>query len=63
VERIKALAELRDRALQPLVDRPEEYSMSSTIIFINNVSLCIEDILELMHQRFYQNADMTCAMD
>lgn len=63
VGRVKALAELRNQALRPLVDHPEEYSVNTTVIYMNDVALCIEDILELIHQRFYQNADMTCAMD
>jgi alpha-1,3-mannosyltransferase len=63
VGRVKALAELRNQALRPLVDHPEEYSVNTTIVFMNDVALCMEDILELIHQRFYQNADMTCAMD
>jgi alpha-1,3-mannosyltransferase len=63
VGRIEALAELRNQALRPLVDHPEDYSVNSTVIFINDVAICMEDILELIHQRFYQNADMACAMD
>jgi len=62
-KRVKALAELRNLAIQPLVDHPEQYSSDSTVIFINDVALCMEDILELIHQRLYQKADMTCAMD
>jgi alpha-1,3-mannosyltransferase len=62
-DRIQALAELRNRAVRPLVDHPDQYSLDSTVVFINDVVLCMEDILELIHQRMYQNADMTCAMD
>ncbi|MCJ1401536.1 hypothetical protein MMC11_004752 [Xylographa trunciseda] len=61
--RIATLAELRNEALQPLVQHPDLFSHDSTVVFINDVSICMEDILELIHQRFYQNADMTCAMD
>ncbi|KAK4100302.1 glycosyltransferase family 69 protein [Parathielavia hyrcaniae] len=35
----------------------------ATITFINDVSACAEDILELIHQRFFQSPDMVCAMD
>ena len=63
VDRIKALAALRNQALQPLIDHPDQYSPDTTVIFINDVSLCPEDILELVHQRVHQKADMTCAMD
>jgi alpha-1,3-mannosyltransferase len=31
--------------------------------FINDVSLCAEDILKLIYQRVVQNADVTCAMN
>ncbi|MCJ1281688.1 hypothetical protein MMC26_001010 [Xylographa opegraphella] len=61
--RIIALAELRNQVLQPLLHQSNLYSRDTTIIFINDVSICMEDILELIQQRVYQNADMTCAMD
>ena len=64
-DRIKALAELRNQALQPLADHGHEDDSTdqTTIIFLNDVALCSEDILELIHQRQYQNADMVCGMD
>lgn len=61
--RISALAELRNIALQPLVNNAEQYDPNVTVIFLNDVSICMEDILELVHQRQYQQADITCAMD
>ena len=61
--RIQALADLRNAALAPLHDTPSRFDMDTTIIFINDVAICMEDILELVHQRVYQKADMTCAMD
>jgi len=61
--RVKALAELRNLAVRPLVDHPDHYSPDATVVFINDVALCMEDILELIHQRAFQQADMTCAMD
>ncbi|MCJ1281305.1 hypothetical protein MMC26_000623 [Xylographa opegraphella] len=61
--RIVALAELRNQALKPLVEIPQLVSCDATIIFLNDVSICTEDILELIHQYVYQNADMVCAMD
>jgi alpha-1,3-mannosyltransferase len=63
VDRIAALALLRNQALRPLASVPEDYSPDTTVVFINDVSLCMEDILELIHQRLIQKADMTCAMD
>ena len=62
-DRIKALAELRNRALDPLIQHPDQYSRETTVVFLNDVSICLQDILELVHQRLYQKADMTCAMD
>ncbi|KAH8812979.1 alpha-1,3-mannosyltransferase CMT1 [Xylogone sp. PMI_703] len=62
-DRIKTLAELRNKALRPLVDNPDRYSHEATVVFLNDVSICLQDILELIHQRLYQGADMTCAMD
>jgi len=35
----------------------------ATVLFLNDVAACAEDILELAHQRIRQGADMTCAMD
>ncbi|OCK81929.1 glycosyltransferase family 69 protein [Lepidopterella palustris CBS 459.81] len=63
VNRIQALADLRNQALQPLVDHPDQFSPDTTVVFLNDIVPCMEDLLELIHQRFYQHADMTCAMD
>jgi alpha-1,3-mannosyltransferase len=63
VDRVEALAILRNQALHPLSSSPESYSPDTTVLFINDVALCMEDILELIHQRILQHADMTCAMD
>jgi alpha-1,3-mannosyltransferase len=49
-------------ALEPLM-YPERYSTNAIVIFLNDVSVCMEDILELIHQRVYQHADMTCPTD
>ncbi|KAL8734173.1 MAG: hypothetical protein Q9166_001658 [cf. Caloplaca sp. 2 TL-2023] len=62
--RIQAPAILRNLALQPLLDnRNKRASISTTILFINGVSLCLEDVLELIHQRKKQNAELVCAMN
>ncbi|KAI4247845.1 MAG: hypothetical protein LQ352_006081 [Teloschistes flavicans] len=64
--RITALAELRNLALQPLFDDSGAKGAAShdtTVLFINDVSICTEDILELIYQRNVLGADMTCAMD
>lgn len=62
-DRVKSLAELRNLALEPLRQYPKDYAPDTTAIFLNDVALCMEDILELIHQRRYQHADMVCGMD
>ena len=64
-DRVKTLAELRNQALQPLMDLHHKGSSTdgTTIVFLNDVAICSEDILELIHQRHYQTADMVCGMD
>ena len=62
-DRIEALASLRNLALQDLLDYPAQYDSDTTVIFLNDIALCIDDILELLHQRTRQGADQTCAMD
>lgn len=62
-DRIATLAALRNQALEPLMQHRNRSSPETTIVFLNDVSICMQDILELVHQRFYQKADMTCAMD
>ncbi|KUI61197.1 Alpha-1,3-mannosyltransferase CMT1 [Cytospora mali] len=62
-QRIVSLAKLRNLALQPLLDDARRYSADSTVVFLNDVAICMEDILELVYQRSFLGADMTCAMD
>ncbi|CAN8102871.1 unnamed protein product [Discula destructiva] len=75
-DRIGNLALLRSLALEPLRNSRNEtaralgllgstsqYSDDATVVFMNDVAACPEDILELLHQRLFQEADMTCAMD
>ena len=62
-DRIRALADLRNQALLPMTKRPDDYDPDTTIVFLNDVALCMEDVLELIHQKTRQRADMTCAMD
>lgn len=62
--RIERLAQLRNLALQPLIDAFEtDASANTTVVFLNDVAACSEDILELAYQRQKLGADMTCAMD
>ena len=62
-DRIEGLAALRNLALEPLIKEPARYSPDTAVIFSNDVAICMEDLLELVHQRVFQQADMTCAMD
>ncbi|KAG8350481.1 hypothetical protein FVEN_g11368 [Fusarium venenatum] len=61
--RIKKLAQLRNLALEPLVKNQVSASDTTTLVFLNDVAACPEDILELALQRKSLSADMTCAMD
>ncbi|KAK1242526.1 hypothetical protein MKX08_005338 [Trichoderma sp. CBMAI-0020] len=61
--RVGRLAQLRNMALAPLSDLHDKVTGSTTVIFLNDVSACAEDILELVHQKGALGADMTCAMD
>ena len=61
--RFEALAELRNQALRPLLKDPSRYDADTTVIFSNDVTLCVNDILELIYQRKLQKADLACAMD
>jgi alpha-1,3-mannosyltransferase len=63
VDRIKALGELRNLALEPIVKHPSDFSASPIVVFINDIALCAEDILELLIQHTEQGASMTCGMD
>ncbi|KAJ9136437.1 Alpha-1,3-mannosyltransferase CMT1 [Pleurostoma richardsiae] len=75
-DRIGKLAQLRQLAVDPLSNSRNgtaralglpghdlNFDDGATALFINDVAICAEDILELLHQRVEQGADMTCAMD
>jgi len=62
-DRIGKLAELRNLALKPLATEPGRFTANTTVVFLNDVAICTEDILELIHQRRFLGADMTCAVD
>ncbi|KAK4235105.1 glycosyltransferase [Achaetomium macrosporum] len=66
--RIEKLARLRNMAVQPIFDDAnaptKRFSAdNTTVIFLNDVAICAEDILELIHQRIFLGADMVCGMD
>ncbi|RSM02851.1 hypothetical protein CEP52_007754 [Fusarium oligoseptatum] len=62
-DRIQKLAELRNLALRPLYQQQVPVTEETTVLFINDVAACPEDLLELALQRRNIGADMTCAMD
>ncbi|KAL8651079.1 MAG: hypothetical protein Q9210_003460 [Variospora velana] len=63
-DRIATLAALRNLALAPLITNISRFPANeTTILFLNDISLCPADILELLHQRRIQGADMACPMD
>ncbi|KAK7924330.1 hypothetical protein PG985_006384 [Apiospora marii] len=62
-ERIDKLAQLRNLALDPLSSPDVTADVDTTVVFVNDVAPCPDDLLELVHQRRLQSADMTCAMD
>ncbi|KAL7795835.1 alpha-1,3-mannosyltransferase CMT1 [Trichoderma ceciliae] len=61
--RIAKLAELRNMPLEPIFQKAISLTEDASIIFLNDVAACPEDILELILQKKTLNADMTCAMD
>jgi alpha-1,3-mannosyltransferase len=62
--RVRRLARLRNMALAPLTDDEDGlFAASAKVIFINDVVLCPDDILELLYQHNLQGAVQTCAMD
>ncbi|ORX91025.1 cryptococcal mannosyltransferase 1-domain-containing protein [Clohesyomyces aquaticus] len=62
-DRVAVLAQLRQLAVQDLAENPSSYADDTTVVFLNDVALCREDILELIHQKKFQEAHITCAMD
>ena len=67
-DRFSSLAALRNMALAPLTNSPTSPDSAvaaddATVLFINDVALCPDDLLELTHQLHHQSADMACAMD
>ena len=62
-DRIVVLAALRNQALEPLKAKRDPFTSDAVVIFLNDIVLCPDDLLELLHQHFVQSAEMTCAMD
>ncbi len=57
-------SELRNMAIAPLLTDPSRFDTDEmTVVFVNDISTCANDILELIHQRRMPEADMACPMD
>ncbi|EEB88959.1 hypothetical protein MPER_13006 [Moniliophthora perniciosa FA553] len=62
--RIEYLAEVRNAAFLPLHElRDAEGEIFDTIVFMNDILPCVDDILELIYQSRLNNAGITCAAD
>ncbi|PFH45340.1 glycosyltransferase family 69 protein [Amanita thiersii Skay4041] len=62
--RIEYLAEVRNAAFGPLHDlRDSENEYFDTIVFMNDILPCLDDLLELIWQSRRNNAGITCAAD
>lgn len=62
--RIEYLAEVRNAAFVPLHElRDAENEYFDTIIFMNDILPCVDDLLELIWQSRRNNAGITCAAD
>ena len=62
--RIEYLAEVRNAALAPLQEmRDSANTVFDSIIFMNDVLPCVDDLLELIWQSRRQNAGITCGSD
>src|SRR6266404_421093 len=62
--RIEYLAEVRNAAFVPLHElRDAQNEYFDTIVFMNDILPCIDDLLELIFQSRLNNAGITCAAD
>ncbi|KAF9452138.1 glycosyltransferase family 69 protein [Macrolepiota fuliginosa MF-IS2] len=62
--RIEYLAEVRNSAFVPLHElRDSEGEYFDTIVFMNDILPCVDDLLELIWQSRKNNAGITCAAD
>jgi alpha-1,3-mannosyltransferase len=62
--RIEYLAEVRNAAFGPLHElRDEQGEYFDSIIFMNDILPCVDDLLELVWQSRRNNAGITCAAD
>ncbi|KAK6906432.1 hypothetical protein I204_00758 [Kwoniella mangroviensis CBS 8886] len=68
IHRIEQLAKMRNEGMQPFYDTlpsglsPDGHPWTG-VVYYNDVYLSATHFLELMHQHFKQDADMTCGWD
>lgn len=55
-DRITELAKLRNLALDPLIRRPDMFSQDASVIFLNDIAICPDDILEMVYQKVSRGA-------
>ncbi|OAV88421.1 hypothetical protein PTTG_29037 [Puccinia triticina 1-1 BBBD Race 1] len=63
VDRIKLLSEYRNQALLAFDNADWALDGLSNLVFIDDVFLCAQDILELLWQHHFQGADSACGTD
>nr|KIR83871.1 alpha-1,3-mannosyltransferase [Cryptococcus tetragattii IND107] len=62
--RIEYLAEVRNAAMLPLHElRDNDGEVFDSVVFMNDILPCVDDLLELIWQSRRQNAGITCAAD
>ncbi|KAJ2299816.1 hypothetical protein IWW55_004083 [Coemansia sp. RSA 2706] len=57
--RIEYMAELRNRALEPLY----AHNAYSRVVFLNDIFVCLPDLAELLYQSQFHRTHLTCAED
>jgi len=63
VDRIELLSAYRNLALSPLHAADKYLNGLTELMFINDVFLCTQDILEVIWERHFQNAHASCGTD
>lgn len=63
LNRIEALAILRNMAFSPVVNETSLFDEEPLLIFLNDIAPCPDDIYETIYQHELQDAVQTCAMD
>ncbi|OMJ16953.1 Alpha-1,3-mannosyltransferase CMT1 [Smittium culicis] len=61
--RIGYLAEIRNKALEPLKEEEGKGYKYDKIVFMNDITFCRNDILELLYQSDIQKSDFTVPLD